>query len=299
MSAIIHSLFNNCRKKLGSTTQAIQSSAGSSVSNPFGNSGNFTTYDETDQKKKDGELDEFDPSETYVHPKHRVSSFKIKISKKQHREYQLKHSPVEYIASGSDGEGGSQEGGDDDDYAGAPKRQQKQRAAKKKGLKQLHLPFSPRKTRKGARAIVVEDDSEVEAVQPELRRGTRAKAGSSKNYKEVAEDDDYYDERDGDEDEDEDATPERKPKGKKKPKKAVPKPEYGRIRDIADMEDPDDEDASLRAHRDYCEKCKKSPAHILVKKAKGKRGKKKRKNDDEFEETEEEHAVGLGGWVRW
>jgi len=189
---------------------------------------------------------------------------------------------------------------EEEEYDGGetrPTRTQKPRIVKsQKNMVQKPLPFSPRKTRTRGRAVT--EDSELSDIdsdssQPQLRRGTRTRTG--KQHVMEADDEDY-DGVESDYDDDRDRNRSKKTT-KGKPKKKAPKPEYGCVRSVNDDIDDNDEEAILRAHREFCEKCKKSPAHILLKKAK-KRGKKK-KVDDEFEETEEERAIGLGGWVQW
>lgn len=260
--------------------------------------GFLSSYGEylSELRKSKGKLEPFDPTATYVHPKHRV--YIIRVDKNEHQKFQHKHSSRgpsdKYLTTESElTEESSEDEEDDDDYKGQKVRQQKARAAKKssKKLRQTHLPFSPRKTRLGGRQRQIVSAGEESESEPQVRRRSGRNKAAGVRY-----DDDYQmDVLDGSDDA---PVSTRTKKAKKKFKKRGPKPAYGIIRTVEDLDESDDEFGPLRAHRDFCEKCKDPPAHILMVQAKRKRGKKRAKQDED-EESDGERASKLGGWVRW
>ncbi|KAF8898923.1 SNF2 family N-terminal domain-containing protein [Infundibulicybe gibba] len=250
--------------------------------------------DEYERKKKEGQLEPFDPSAHYVHPNSRLRTI-VRIRRNEAsvdissvRSRQVRKDILSDTTIGEDDESE----GDDDSYDNViyPRRKHPSRR-KKRG-------FNSRRTR-SAEVIDSDDSSSNERghipsrQSTRLRRGVRVAYGSAPSSA-VDSDSDMY-------------TPHTMPtKVKRIVRGKASRPAYGYLRTVADLDydsHSDDESAPLREHRQICERCHRGPAHELIEafmnKPKSARTRRK-KTPGEFEisEDEEEKLNNLGGWVR-
>jgi chromodomain-helicase-DNA-binding protein 4 len=216
----------------------------------------------------------FDPSAAYVHPESRITP---KSDSPVERTGQ-KSRHVEYDSEKSEEEEEEEEEDDDnketDNYSTSDAGSPAIRTTRSGGRKRA-LPFSPRKTRSRGRTMSTDAASEYSdspAPARPTRRSTRARVTRP------AQDDESFNE-------DDDVSERSAPKRTVKRKAA--RPEYGGLRQVADLDDEDI--APLQAHYDTCSKCHQKRADLLLKK----KGKKRRAEEGEMEPHE------LGGWVRW
>ncbi|KAJ3554645.1 hypothetical protein NM688_g2999 [Phlebia brevispora] len=256
-----------------------------------------------ERKKETGELPPFDPSAAYVHPSSRIKMvIKLKPEMFTSRSGHTSDADTDELViddhqrSPSDSDSAY---GESDESESLLRRTTRATTAKGSKMKQMTLPFSPKKTR--TRKIMVvsdntdeEDNSVIEVTPP--RRSTRSKKATRMNL-----DDEAY-EDDGDYVDDES---EQRTTIKIKPKRSkASRPAYGHIRPVSDLVfDEDEEVAILRKHRDVCEKCGEAPTHILLRrlhKRKGNKRRKSKRSEDEFEEdgSDEDKITAKGGWVR-
>ncbi|KAI0094367.1 SNF2 family N-terminal domain-containing protein [Irpex rosettiformis] len=250
-------------------------------------------------KKKYVELEPFDPSASYVHPSSRARNMGGRDSSIAPGDAEVDEFALDDESSESDEELDEL---DEDSDSPIKIRRSSRTAATRGGMKQLTLPFSPKKTRAKTapdRSAVLLDDSDDEdllawSMSPPPRRSTRSKTSARRNlddadFVELAEDSDAYDET---------------PKSKKKVRRnKASRPAYGRFRDISSIDyDSDEDTAALRAHRGDCAKCNGLPAHIQLAQLRKRKPKKRRPRheDDEFDDDDDDEtrARKLGGWVR-
>ncbi|GJE85782.1 chromatin remodeling factor-like protein [Phanerochaete sordida] len=252
--------------------------------------------DDYEQRRREGTLEPFDPSASYIHPDSRVKlTLKVGPSTRPRSIPVISDSEEELVARR--GYSTPPESDDDafiddgEDNIPVQRSTRAITAAKSNGKKQATLPFSPKKTRSRKIISLVEDDEEEEsspAPRPAaegLRRSTR----STKRTRDNLDDEEFID--DG-----EYAPRSKSHQPKKKPQPKKPIRGYGIVHgnSHAFAEEP-----GTSAHRRKCEKCQREPTHKLIPKTKGKK-RKSRKAEDDFEDDEDDddRIAALGGWVR-
>lgn len=285
--------------------------------------------EEYDQKKDNGELEEFDPSSSAVHEDSRIRTI-ITIDmvngvarSTRAREYTSSLASLSDLTEPSESDQ-QEDDQSEDEYRqeqSMPTRKANSRpvraaAAKGKGMSrattQIKLPFSPKKLRsRRVHRYMSESEDELAGYEQEdvidvipARRSTRERKNARTNLAE-----DYIEEASDSESNDESymATYKRAGKFKSAAKTQrrlkrgpVSRPAYGIFRSVADLDfDAYEEDTELlRVHRDICEKCHKAPAHVQLEKPKKGRKKIQKEDDYGFEENEDDLIQSLGGWVR-
>ncbi|KAG5636366.1 hypothetical protein H0H81_008284 [Sphagnurus paluster] len=271
----------------------------------------FLLTPSVERKKAAGELNPFDPSAHYVHPKSRVK-MTVTISNQRatvdiSSSRSLKSTPEFEIPDSEEEEDEDEDPDSDSDSGGESVYEDKpasppiRRSGRSSNKLRKALPFKTRSLRTRATDSDRDEmDSEMSVPHLPFRRSTRVGRTALARHDET-----YTDDLESDLDSGSYRSKETRPKSKKTKKKSRgSRPAYGHFRPIAelDCDSSDEESAVFRKHRDICEKCHKNPAHTLIQAIvkKGKAKSRRRKNsEDEFEVSDdEERFAALGGWVR-
>ncbi|KAI0347824.1 hypothetical protein BDW22DRAFT_1349889 [Trametopsis cervina] len=259
-----------------------------------------------EQKKADDELQPFDPSASYVHPKSRIPH-NIRRSESSSRSAHMSEIELDELAITSSTPEIDELDEDEDAYEMDSDEvlnvRRSTRGTARTGGKQLPLPFSPRKARvrktTNYSAYLDENDDEDDDVSA-VRHSSRLRRSGRTRRKSTLSDDEEFN---GQSEESDGYGETPKPKKKKRlPRNKTFRPAYGHVRPVNALDyDSDEETAVLRAHRGDCAKCNGLPSHVQKEKLRKKAPKKRRarREEDEFEEQEDddERITKLGGWV--